>query len=250
MSHFLPRILSLTITSLKSFVRPTPAPTVSKLPTYDAGCFDFSLSFLLPKVIDHGLYYSWSVTSLDHEGVYWGENSAFVLPDGKLSNSIVTKRPLDDRVCLPVDSSYELQINIHGSNPASETVKGTGVWFVLSTGEEHISCGEFAYASEDAEFFASLHLNSAVTFTSSDRADDCVLQPGERAGLGIELLPLQCQYSAFPTTSQGVNVNSSEWTKPECLINVCNSDPSACGCKNIGQADYREFKFKPPLHVV
>ena len=125
MSHFLPRILSLTITSLKSFVRPTPAPTVSKLPTYDAGCFDFSLSFLLPKVIDHGLYYSWSVTSLDHEGVYWGENSAFVLPDGKLSNSIVTKRPLDDRVCLPVDSSYELQINIHGSHPASETVKGT-----------------------------------------------------------------------------------------------------------------------------
>ena len=202
---------------------------------------------MLPKVIDHSLYYSWSVSSLDYDGVSWGENSALVLPDGKLSNSIVTKRPLDDRLCLPADSSYELQMSIHGSKPVSETVKGTGVWFVLSTGEDHIACGEFAYAS-DADKIA-LYQSSAFTFTPSDRADDCVLQPGERAGSGTELLPLQCQYSAFPTTAQGVNVNSSEWTKPECLIDVCNSDPSTCGCENIDQADYRKFIFKLPFHL-
>ncbi|EJK57793.1 hypothetical protein THAOC_22130, partial [Thalassiosira oceanica] len=221
-----------------SFILPTPAPTVSKLPTYDAGCFDFSLSFLLPKVINHGLYYLWSVTSLDYEGISWGETSSvLVVPEGELSNSIVTKRPLDDRVCLPADSSYELQINIHGSHPASETVKGTGVWFVLSAGEEHISCGEFPYAA--AADKTATYTSDAVTFTSSDRTNDCVLQPGQGAGSGKELLPLQCLLSAFPTTSQGVNVNSSEWTKPECLVDVCKSDPSSCGCQNIDQADYR-----------
>lgn len=200
---------------------------------------------MLPKVIDHGLYYSWNVSSVDYAGVSWGEKSVLVLPGGELSNSIVTKRPLDDRVCLPADSSYELMIKIHGSKPTSETVKGTGVWFVLSTGEEHISCGEFPYASdaEKIEIFQS----NAVTFTSSDRTDSCVLQPGERAGLGKELLPLQCQYSALPTTTQGANVNSSEWTKPECLIDVCKSDPSTCGCENIDQADYRKFTVKLPF---
>ena len=230
--------------SLQSFVLPTPAPTVSTLLTNDAGCFDFSLSFLLPKVINHGLYFSWNVASLDYAGVSWGESSSvLVLPERELSNSIVTKRPLEDRVCLPVDSSYELQISIHGSHPASETVKGTGVWFVLSTGEEHISCGEFPYAS-DADNIAIYETN-AVTFTSSNRTNDCVLQPDQGAGSGKELLPLQCLYSAFPTASQGVNVDSSEWMKPECLVDVCKSDPATCGCQNVVQADYRKCAFDP-----